>query len=77
MTEGTTVRVVEDGAPLARIDVEVRRSIQKLAEDCETKLGRPVAATFRGSWRWNAGKDAYQAHTAELTKLAAWNEKHL
>jgi hypothetical protein len=76
-TEGTTVRVVKDGAPLARIDVEVRRSIQKLADNCETKRGRPIETTFRGSWRWKTATGAYQAHTAELAELAAWNEKHL
>jgi len=76
VTEETTVRVVRDGAPLARIDVEVRRRIQKLAEDCETKLPHPAVALFRGSWRWNAKKAAYDARTDELARLAAWNEKH-
>jgi hypothetical protein len=76
VTEETTVRVVRDGAPLARIDVEVRRRIQKLAEDCETKLPHPAVALFRGSWRWNAKKAAYEARTDELARLAAWNEKH-
>ena len=76
MTEETTVRVARDGAPLARIDVEVRRRIQKLAEDCETKLSRPAVASFRGNWRWNAKKTAYDARADELARLAAWNQKH-
>src|SRR4029077_13525734 len=71
VTEETTVRVVRDGAPLARIDVEARRRIQKLAEDCETKLPHPAVALFRGRWRWNAKKAAYEARADELARLAA------
>jgi hypothetical protein len=76
VSEETAIRVVRDGALLARIDVEVRRRIQKLAEDCQTKLPHPAVALFRGSWRWNTKKGAYEAHRDELDRLAAWNQKH-
>jgi hypothetical protein len=76
MSESTTVRVMPDGAAFTRISVDVRRTVQKLAEDCETKRGRPPIATFTGSWRWDAAKSAYEPHTKALDELAAWNEKH-
>jgi hypothetical protein len=76
MSESTTVRVMPDGAAFTRISVDVRRTVQKLAEDCETKRGRPAIATFTGSWRWDAAKSAYEPHTKALDELAAWNEKH-
>lgn len=75
--EESKVRVVPDGHPLARIEVEVKRSIQKLdGEDCQTKIGRETRTTFNGYWRWNAKKNAYEAHTNELDRLAAWNQGH-
>jgi len=75
MTQSLSLRAVPDGAPMARIVAEVKRSIEKLAEDCETKKGRPSVTTYSGYWRWNAAKRAYEAHTKELDQLAAWNAK--
>ena len=77
MSESTTVRVAPDGTAFARISVDVRRTVQKLAEDCETKRGRSAIATFSGSWRWNVAKRAYEPHTKELDELSRWNRKHL
>jgi hypothetical protein len=75
--EQGSVRVVPDGRPFARIEVEVKRSTQKLdASDCETKIGREVRTTFDGDWRWDAKKGGYQDHTRELDLLDKWNEKH-
>ena len=75
--EEAAVRVTPDGAPFARIDVEVRRTIDTLAEDCKTRRGRSMIATFGGSWRWNIAKRAYEPHTKELDELSRWNRKHL
>jgi hypothetical protein len=75
--EQTAVRVTPDGAPFARIDVEVRRTVETLAEDCKTRRGRSMIATFGGSWRWNVAKRAYEPHTKELDELSRWNRKHL
>jgi hypothetical protein len=77
LLENTTVRVVPDGRRLARIELETRRSIQRLAGDCETKIGHEAKTSFDGYWRWNATADAYEAHTRELDLLEKWNEKHL
>jgi hypothetical protein len=74
-TEEATVRVVPDGNPLARIEVAVSREMNKLADDCETKLGREIKTTFNGYWRWSAGKGVYEPHIDELKKLDDWNEK--
>jgi hypothetical protein len=74
--EEAVIRVVPDGMPMARIDAEVRRTIQKLAKGCDTKIGRAIKTTFDGFWRWNAAKGAYEAHTRELDLLDHWNEKH-
>jgi hypothetical protein len=76
VAEESTVRVTPDGMPLARIDVEVRRGIQKFTGDCETKLGREAKTTFNGYWRWDAKKAAYEPHTKELNIFADWNQKH-
>ena len=75
-TEEAIIRVMPDGMPMARIDAEVRRSTQKFAKDCSTKIGRPIKTTFNGFWRWNAAKGAYEAHTRELDLLDHWNVKH-
>jgi hypothetical protein len=74
--EETAVRVASGDAPFARIEVAVTRRVQKLAADCKTGRGPPVIATFTGSWRWNAGKSAYEPHTKELDRLGSWNQKH-
>lgn len=75
-TEEAIIRVVPDGSPMARIDAEVRRSTQKFAKDCSTKIGRPIKTIFNGFWRWNASKGAYEAHTRELDLLDKWNVGH-
>jgi hypothetical protein len=74
--EEAIIRVVPDGMQMARIDAEVRRTIQKLAQDCSTKIGRGIRTIFDGYWRWNATKGTYEAHTRELDLLDQWNEKH-
>ena len=74
--EEAVIRVVPDGTPMARIDAEVRRTFQKFAQDCETKISRPTKTTFNGFWRWNAAKGAYEAHTRELDLLDKWNVGH-
>ncbi len=63
-------------ATMARIDVEIKREANKLAEDCTTKTGPEIRTIFNGYWRWNAKKGAYEAHTRELDLLDKWNEKH-
>jgi hypothetical protein len=76
LLENSAVRVVPDGRRFARIEIETRRSVQKLDDDCETKIGREVKTTFDGYWRWDPKKDAYEPHTKELKSLDDWNEKH-
>jgi len=77
LQEESIVRVVPNGDPLARIEAEVKRTVQKLdPEDWETTIGRPVRTSFSGYWRWNAAKKAYDAHIMELGVLADWTEKH-
>ncbi len=75
MTQQSSIRIVPDRAPFARIEAEVRRTVQKYAKDCETKRGPPVVTRFRGSWRWDVAKAAYAAHTGQLDGLAAANRK--
>lgn len=73
-TEETVTRTAP-AKPMARIDVEVKRRAQKFAADCTTKRGRETLQVFTGSWRWNAGRGAYQPHTAQLDALAKANAK--
>jgi hypothetical protein len=74
--EGISIDVVPEGGPLARINVEQQRFIQQFAEDCKTKLDNEAGAIFKGYWRWDAAKGAYEPHLDELKTLADWNEKH-
>jgi hypothetical protein len=76
LTEESTIRVTPESAPFARVDVTVQRSIQKLGDDCETKIGPAGMTSFGGFWRWDGTKSAYEAHTGELDRLADWNQKH-
>jgi hypothetical protein len=62
--------------PMARIEIAIKREARKFATDCATRIGRKVATTFNGSWRWNARKGAYEPQTRELDLLADWNQKH-
>ena len=64
-----------DARSMARIEAEVKRSTQKLAYDCKTKLGRPAKTSFRSYWRWDAQKKSYEPHTKELQQLDEWNQK--
>jgi hypothetical protein len=73
--EGISIDVVPEG-PMARINVEQQRSIQQFAEDCKTKLDKETRTIFKGYWRWDAAKGAYEPHLDELKTLADWNEKH-
>jgi hypothetical protein len=76
LLEQSKVRVAPNGDPLARIEVTVTRSLQKLAaDDCNRTLGQPVSTIFTGSWRWNAEKNAYEAYAPALDSLSKWNEK--
>lgn len=75
MTQQAKIRVLPDRGAFARITGTVTRRVQKYAEDCETKQGRPAVSLFRGEWRWNLVQGAYQAHTTVLDALAAANAK--
>lgn len=75
MTQDALIRVVPDHGPFARMLAEVKRSIQKLAPDCEAKQGKPVKKIFRGDWRWDPKEGGYQANKQQLDSLASENQK--
>jgi hypothetical protein len=60
--EGVHVEVAREGGPMARIDVEMRRSVRQFAEDCRTKIGTEAVTIFKGYWSWNAASGAYEPH---------------
>lgn len=74
--EGAKIDPALGTGPMLRIDAAVTRRTQRLAADCETKIGPEAVTTFNGYWRWNAKQGAYEAHTRELDLLDKWNEKH-
>lgn len=74
-TEEAKVDAVPGTGPMLRIDAAITRETSRFAADCKTKIGREVKATFNGSWRWNAEKNAYEAHTPALDSLSKWNAK--
>lgn len=74
-TEEAKVDAVPGTGPMLRIDAAITRETSRFAADCKTKVGREVKATFNGYWRWNAEKNAYDAHTPALDSLSKWNAK--
>jgi hypothetical protein len=45
--------------PLARIDVVLERQKQNLAEDGETKIGKPIVTRAQTMYRWNSASGRY------------------
>lgn len=74
-TETATIHTRPTRAFFAPIEVEVQRTVQKYAADCETKLGPARISRVVGEWRWNPAKGAYDAHTSQLDALAKRNRK--
>jgi hypothetical protein len=60
-SEGLTFSVSPDpGKPFARIEVVLERQKQRLAEDGETKVGKPVVMRTRTSFRWSSVRAKYE-----------------
>lgn len=59
IAENPYVVITPDYSPFDRITGYIKRSVQRLAPDCETHQGNPVVTITRTDWRWNAAKRAY------------------
>jgi hypothetical protein len=57
--EDPYVVIWPDYGPFDRITGYVKRSVQRVAEDCQTPQGKPTITISRIDWRWNAAKKAY------------------
>jgi hypothetical protein len=58
--EDPYVTIWPDYGPFDRITGYIKRSVQRLADDCDTHQGNPVVTITRIDWRWNAARSAYR-----------------
>jgi hypothetical protein len=60
VAENGYIVITPDYGPFDRITGYVKRSVQRLASDCETHQGTPKVTISRTDWRWNAVQRAYR-----------------
>ena len=60
IVEEASAAIAPDIGPMARITGYVKRSVQRLAADCQTSQGRAAVTIARIDWRWNAATRAYR-----------------
>jgi hypothetical protein len=60
ISEDGYVTIVPDYGPFDRITGYVKRSVQRVGDDCRTPIGSPVVTITRTDWRWDAAKKAYR-----------------
>ena len=58
--EDPYVVIWPDYGPFDRITGYIKSSVQRLAADCPTPLGKPAVTITRTDWRWDAARKAYR-----------------
>ena len=57
--EDGSVAIAPDYGPFARITGYVKRTVRRLAADCETQQGKETVTITHTDWRWSASRHAY------------------
>ncbi|HXP02559.1 MAG TPA: hypothetical protein VN808_00460 [Stellaceae bacterium] len=60
VAEDGYVLIEPDYGSFDRITGYIKRTVRRLAPDCETTQGTPSVTITRTDWRWDAGKKAYR-----------------
>jgi len=63
VAEDASIAIAPDYGPFARITGYIKRSVRRLAADCETPQGKEVVTITHTDWRWNAAAHAYRKVT--------------
>ena len=59
IAEDGYIAIAPDYGPFARITGYIKRSVRRLAADCETQQGKDAVTITHTDWRWNAARRAY------------------
>jgi hypothetical protein len=60
VAEDGSIAIAPDYGPFARITGYMKRSVRRLAADCETQQGKEAVTITHTDWRWNAAAHAYR-----------------
>jgi hypothetical protein len=59
IAEDGYIAIAPDYGPFDRISGYIKRSVRRLAADCETQQGREAVTITHTDWRWNAARHTY------------------
>jgi hypothetical protein len=59
IAEDGYIAIAPDYGPFDRITGYIKRSVRRLAADCETQQGREAVTITHTDWRWSAARHTY------------------